>query len=136
MDEKSQLTHELQSRMPFAKLCGIRLVAAAPTEVRGELDWNSELCTSGGVIHGGALVTFADTLGALCAFLNLPKGASTTTVESKTNFFRAFRSGRAHALAVPLHVGRMLIVVQIDIRDDEGRRMAIVTQSQAVLTTS
>jgi uncharacterized protein (TIGR00369 family) len=122
--------------MPFAKVCGIRLVAATPAEVRGQLDWNLDLCTSGGVMHGGALITFADTLGALCAFLNLPQGASTTTVESKTNFFRAFRNGSAHALAVPLNVGRMLIVVQVDIRDDEGRRIAIVTQTQAVLTTS
>jgi uncharacterized protein (TIGR00369 family) len=79
-------------------------------------------------------MTLADSLGALCAFLNLPAGAATATIESKTNFFRAVRDGHAIAVARPLHVGRTTIVVQTDIRDDGGRRVAQVTQTQAVLS--
>jgi uncharacterized protein (TIGR00369 family) len=132
-DENPTTTADLQSLMPFAKACGIRVSAATPAEVQGEMDWDPHLCTVAGVMHGGALMTFADTIGATCAVLNLPAGATTTTVESKTNFFRALRSGRALATATPLHVGRTLIVVQTDIRDDEKRRVALVTQTQAVL---
>ena len=124
---------DLQALMPFAKLCGIRVLAATPGEVRAEMDWKAELCTTGGVMHGGALMAFADTVGATCAALNLPQGSMTTTVESKTNFFRALRAGRARAVATPLHVGRTLIVVQTDVRDDDDRRIALVTQTQAVL---
>ncbi|MGZ4146060.1 MAG: PaaI family thioesterase, partial [Actinomycetota bacterium] len=87
----------------------------------------------GGIMHGGALMTLADSLGAVCAFLNLPPGRSTSTIESKTNFFRGVREGMVHGVAQPLHVGRGTIVVQTDLRDDEGRRVAIVTQTQAVL---
>jgi uncharacterized protein (TIGR00369 family) len=133
MTEEIQLTSYLQSQMPFAKACGFRLLMATPAEVRGEMDWTPELCTSGGVMHGGALMAFADTLGATCAILNLPQGATTTTIESKTNFFRPLRGGRAHAVTTPLHVGRTLVVVQTDVRDDEKRRIALVTQTQAVL---
>jgi 1,4-dihydroxy-2-naphthoyl-CoA hydrolase len=80
-------------------------------------------------------MAFADTLGGVCAFLNLPEGAtSTATVESKTNFFRAVREGRVEGVTRPLHVGRTLIVVQTDLRDDDQRRVAQVTQTQAVLS--
>jgi thioesterase superfamily protein len=72
-------------------------------------------------------------IDATCAVLNLPQGATTTTIESKTNFFRPLRGGCAHALTTPLHVGRTLVVVQTDVRDDEKRRIALVTQTQAVL---
>lgn len=108
--------------------------AADAGEVRGRIAWSPELCTSGGVLHGGVLMAFGDTLGAICAFLNLPPGASTATVESKTNFFRAVRGGTVAGTARPLHVGRSFIVVQTDLGDDEGRRVAQVTQTQAVLT--
>lgn len=133
MTDENSTTAELQNLMPFAKVCGIRVSAATATEVQGEMDWDPRLCTVAGVMHGGALMTFADTIGAMCAALNLPAGTTTTTVESKTNFFRALRGGRAHATATPLHVGRTLIVVQTDIRDDEEKRVALVTQTQAVL---
>ena len=86
-----------------------------------------------GVLHGGAIMVLADTLGAVCAFLNLPDGATTSTIESKTNFFRAVRGGAAHATTTPLHVGRTTIVVQTDVRDDDGKRVALVTQTQAVI---
>jgi uncharacterized protein (TIGR00369 family) len=124
---------DLGALMPFMNTCGIRISSAAPTEVRGELAWAANLCTAGGVMHGGALMTLADSVGAMCAFLNLPPGTSTTTIESKTNFFRALRGGRAQAVATPLHVGRTIVVVQTDIRDDEGKRIALVTQTQAVI---
>ena len=95
--------------------------------------WTAERCTVGGVMHGGALMAFADTLGAVCAFLNLPEGASTTTVESKTNFFRGVREGQVVGVTHPLHAGRTLIVVQTDLTGPDDRRVAQVTQTQAVL---
>jgi 1,4-dihydroxy-2-naphthoyl-CoA hydrolase len=119
--------------MPFAAKCGVTISLATPAEVRGELPWSPEVCTSAQVMHGGALMTLADSVGAVCAFLNLPAGAQTSTIESKTNFLRGLRSGTARATATPIQVGRTIIVVQTDIRDDEGKRVALVTQSQAVL---
>jgi 1,4-dihydroxy-2-naphthoyl-CoA hydrolase len=127
---------ELVSTMPYAKALGMRVTAAAPEEVRGELDWDADLCTIGGVLHGGALMTYADSMGAICAFLNLPPGAGTSTIESKTNMFRAVRSGRVAATSTPLHVGRTTIVVQTDLRNADGKRVALVTQTQAVLPPS
>jgi 1,4-dihydroxy-2-naphthoyl-CoA hydrolase len=128
----SETPFDLSAVMPFAARCGVAIPSATPGEVRGELAWAPDLCTSQGVMHGGALMMLADTTGALCAFLNLPPGASTTTIESKTNFFRPVRAGRARAVATPLHVGKTIVVVQTDIRDDEGKRVALVTQTQAV----
>jgi 1,4-dihydroxy-2-naphthoyl-CoA hydrolase len=120
---------------PLAGTLGIEVDHAAPEEVRGGMDWAPEKCTAAGVLHGGAIMAFADTLGGVCAFLNLPDGATTTaTVESKTNFFRAVRNGRVHGITHPLHVGRSFIVVQTDVTDDEDRRVAQVTQTQAVLS--
>jgi uncharacterized protein (TIGR00369 family) len=98
------------------------------------MPWALHLCTSGGVLHGGALMAIADTAGAACAVLNLPEGAGTSTIESKTNFFRAVREGHVDAVTRPLHVGRSTIVVQTDLFDASGKRVAQVTQTQAVLT--
>ncbi len=123
----------LQGSMPFASQIGVELVAAAPEEVRGKLAWTPERCTTASVLHGGALMAFADTLGAICAALNLRPGEATSTIESKTNFFRAVRSGTVEGVARPLHVGRTTMVVQTDVLDDQGRRVAQVTQTQAVL---
>ena len=119
--------------MPFAVELGIELDAAEPDEVRGKLAWSPERCTAGGVMHGGALMTLADTVGAVCAFLNLPEGAQTTTVSSSTSFMRAVREGEVAAVARPLHAGRTVIVVQTDLRDNDDRLVAQVTQTQAVL---
>jgi 1,4-dihydroxy-2-naphthoyl-CoA hydrolase len=130
---EARAARELTGTMPLAALLGIETIEAAPEEVRGRLPWRPEVCTTGGVMHGGALIALADSLGALCAFLNLPAGATTSTIESKTNFFRAVRGGFAEALTRPLHVGRTTIVVQSDVFDAEGRRVAQVTQTQAVL---
>jgi uncharacterized protein (TIGR00369 family) len=121
--------------MPFAELVGIVLDSAEPTEVRGRLAWSPERCTAGGVLHGGALMALADSLGAICAYLNLPSDTQTTTVASTTSFMRAVRSGEVSGMAQPLHVGRSLIVVQTDLLDDNARRVAQVTQTQAVRTT-
>lgn len=121
--------------MPFAGVLGIEEVSAEPDRVEASLSWDPSRCTSGGVLHGGVLMGLADSLGGHCAFLNLPEGAvGTTTIESKTNFLRAVREGRVTAVARPLHIGRMLIVVDTELRDDKGRLVARVTQTQAVLS--
>jgi uncharacterized protein (TIGR00369 family) len=130
------MTPEFTTIMPFMQLCGISITSATAGEVKGTLPWREDLCTTLGVIHGGALMTFADSLGAACAFMNLPAGAMTSTIESKTNFFRPLTKGTAHGTTTPIHVGRTTIVVQTDIRDDAGKRVALVTQTQAVISRS
>jgi uncharacterized protein (TIGR00369 family) len=125
---------DLTSLMPFAEHCGIQITAAKPDQVTGVMPWAAELCTTGGMLHGGSLMSMADTLGAVCAFLNLPQGAGTTTVESKTNFFRAVRSGTVTGTTRPLHVGRTVIVVQTELAGDDGKPVALVTQTQLVLS--
>jgi 1,4-dihydroxy-2-naphthoyl-CoA hydrolase len=122
--------------MPFAVATGVALDRASPGEVVGRLPWAPERCTTGEVLHGGALMTLADSVGAVCAFLNLPPGASTSTVSSATSLMRAVRAGSAHAVARPLHAGRSFITIAVDLSDDEGRAVAHVTQTQAVLTVS
>jgi 1,4-dihydroxy-2-naphthoyl-CoA hydrolase len=110
------------------------VLAALPDQVEARLVWREELCTAGGILHGGALMSLADAAGAYCAFLNLPEGSTgTATIESKTNFFRAVRDGHVVATSRPLHTGRTTIVVETDLRDAEGRHVARVTQTQAVL---
>jgi len=123
----------LVDMMPFAAGLGIVLDAAAPDEIRGRMPWAPERCTTGGILHGGVLMALADSLGGICAFLNLPSGAQTATTSSATVFTRAVRSGEVTAVTRPLHVGRSTIVVQTDLTDDAGRRVAQVTQTQAVL---
>ncbi|MGH9110358.1 MAG: PaaI family thioesterase [Acidimicrobiales bacterium] len=120
--------------MPMARTLGLVVVRYEPAEVRATMAWRAELCTAGGVLHGGALMALADSTGGACAFLNLPDGAAgTTTIESKTNFLRAVRSGLAEASSHPLHVGRTVVVVETDVRDDRQRPVARVVQSQLVL---
>jgi 1,4-dihydroxy-2-naphthoyl-CoA hydrolase len=119
--------------MPFARTIGIQIVTAATDQVVGTLAWSAERCTAGGILHGGALMSLADSVGALCAFLNLPDGATTSTIESKTNFFRGVRSGTVRGISRPVHVGKSTIVVQTELRDEEERLVALVTQTQAVL---
>src|SRR5205807_8662023 len=119
--------------MAVATLMGARLVSAAPGGVRGRLAWAPDRSTAAAVLHGRALMAFAGTMGAICSFLNLRPGEGTSTIESKTNFFRAVRSGTVESVTRPLHVGRTTVVVQTDLLDDQGRRVAQVTQTQAVL---
>ncbi len=127
---------EMVTMMPFAVVLGIELSAAAPDEVTASMAWKPELCTTFGALHGGAMMAMADSVGALCAFLNLPAGATTSTIESKTNFFRGVREGTVAATSRPLHVGRTTIVIQTDLFDERGKRVAQVTQTQAVLQPS
>lgn len=119
--------------MPFAELLGVELRSMAPDEVVATMEFRADLTTAGGVLHGGAQMAFADSVGAVCAFANLPPGATTATIESKTNLFRAVTSGVLVATATPLHVGRTTIVVQTVLTDDRGRRVAHVIQTQAVI---
>jgi 1,4-dihydroxy-2-naphthoyl-CoA hydrolase len=128
------MSQDFSAIMPFMRLLGIAITSATPGEVKGTLPWREELCTTAGVVHGGALMTLADSLGAVCAFVNLPPGAMTSTIESKTNFFRPVTKGTVYGTTTPLHVGRTTIVVQTDLRDDAGKRVALVTQTQAVIT--
>lgn len=123
---------DLLALTPFAARLGIELSAAAPEEVRGRMAHAPELCTAGGVLHGGALMALADSLGAVCAYLNLPAGATTTTISSHTSFLRAVRQGHVSGCAQPLQAGRSVIVVQTTITDDGGRPVAQTTQAQAV----
>jgi uncharacterized protein (TIGR00369 family) len=132
MSSQADLNGFMLETMPFTRLLGAEAVAAGADRVCTRLAWDQSLCTSGGVLHGGALMALADSTGAWCAFLNLPEGASTTTIESKTNFLRAVRSGFVEASSSPLHVGRTVVVVDTELRDDRGRLVARVTQTQAV----
>jgi 1,4-dihydroxy-2-naphthoyl-CoA hydrolase len=130
----SELTGGFRASMPFAKALGIEVLTASPEEVRVRSAWEERLCTAGGILHGGALMGIADAAGAYSAFLNLPDGATgTATIESKTNFFRAVRDGHVVATSRPLHRGRTTIVVETDLHDADGRHVARVTQTQAVL---
>ena len=123
----------LNEQMPFAAGLGIEVIDNGKEQVRARMAWAPERCTSFGVLHGGAVMALADSAGAICAVNNLPDGAWTSTIESKTNFFRAVKEGYVEATSMPLHVGRTTIVVQTDVRDSAGKRVALVTQTQAVL---
>ena len=123
----------VNAQMPLGTTLGIRTFGDAE-EIEATLEWAPELCTAAGVLHGGVLMSLADAAGAVCAFLNLPAGASTTTIESKTNFLGAVREGQVSARSRPLHVGRTTIVVETDVFDASGRRVAKTTQTQAVLS--
>jgi uncharacterized protein (TIGR00369 family) len=127
-------TDDLHMAAPLAARLGMEVVAGSAAEVRLRLQWAEHLCTAGEVLHGGVIMALADTGGAVCAFLNLPEGSTaTTTIESKTNFFRPLRQGWAEAHSRPLHVGHSTIVIETDVMDPAGRRLARVTQTQAVL---
>jgi uncharacterized protein (TIGR00369 family) len=128
------LTAQVAAAAPFTAFLGIEMVSAEPNEVRARLAWSKETCTTGGVMHGGALMGLADNVGGFCAFLNLPEGAGgTATIESKTNFFGPVRQGHVHAISRPLHTGKRTIVVDTELYDDAGKLVARVTQTQAVL---
>ena len=132
MDE--QLTRTVREAMPYTDTLGIEMLAASPDEVRGRVAWEERLTTAAGLLHGGVLMGLADSVGAYCAYLNLPEGSTATaTIESKTNFFRPVSSGHVEATSRVLHKGRTTIVVETDVRDAEGKHVARVTQTQAVI---
>jgi 1,4-dihydroxy-2-naphthoyl-CoA hydrolase len=129
-----QATAMFHQMVPFAAELGVEVLSNSREEVRARLAWSPGRTTTGGAMHGGVIMALADTAGAVCAFLNLPEGASgTATIESKTNFLRAVRGGHVTAVSRPLHAGRRFVVVETDILDDDGKLAARVTQSQAVL---
>jgi uncharacterized protein (TIGR00369 family) len=124
------------SYLPFAGLLGIKLAEATPDRVVGKLTVRKELCTVPDILHGGAIMSFADTVGAVATVLNLKGGATTTTVESKTNFLVPVPIGDvATATCEPFHKGGRLMVWQTKITRGDGRLCAVVTQSQMVLET-
>jgi uncharacterized protein (TIGR00369 family) len=123
----------LLAAVPFIGTLGIEVVSASPEEVIGRLAWRQELCTTGGALNGGVLMSLADNMGGACAFLNLPAGAGTATISSSTNFLRGIREGHVTAISRPLRVGRSVIVVETELRDDDGRLAAHTTQAQAVI---
>src|SRR3954465_12279951 len=120
--------------LPFAKLMGVSIVSVAPDLVIGELKVREDLCTRPNVLHGGATMAFADTIGAVATVANLKEGESTTTIESKTNFFAAIPLGdTARAECTALHKGRTTMVWQTRITRSDGRLAAVVIQTQLVL---
>jgi uncharacterized protein (TIGR00369 family) len=131
MDDLQRLR---ETPLPFAALLGIRYVSAAKEKVVAELTIREELCTRPAVLHGGAIMAFADTLGAAATILNLPPGAGTTTIESKTNFVApAPLGGTIRGETTPVHRGKRTMVWQTRISTEEGRLVALVTQTQMVL---
>jgi len=128
-------TETVQSLMPLCATMGVIASEFDGTRVVLHLDWQPALCTSGGVLHGGALMALADSAGAAVAFLNLPEGAAgTSTIESKTNFLGAVREGATvTATSTPLHRGSTTIVVETELRTGDGKLVGKTSQTQAVL---
>ncbi|MGO8914858.1 MAG: PaaI family thioesterase [Stellaceae bacterium] len=131
MDELERLR---QTPLPFATLLGLRYTGAGKDKVTAELTVRDDLCTRPAVLHGGAIMAFADTLGAAATVLNLPQGAGTTTIETKTNFLSPAPVGTTIlGETTPVHRGRRTMVWQTRITTAEGRLVALVTQTQMVL---
>ena len=129
-----KLTFLNQNQLPFAQLLGLKYVAASETAVRAEMVVRPELCTRPEILHGGAVMAFADTLGAAATILNLPEGKGTTTIESKTNFLGPAPVGATViGETTPIHRGRRTQVWQTRITTAEGKLVAVVTQTQMVL---
>jgi 1,4-dihydroxy-2-naphthoyl-CoA hydrolase len=122
----------LVALMPFAGQLGLILDEASADRVIARLDWAPHLCTSGGILHGGVLMSLADSAGALVTFLGLPEGATTATITSTSQLFRPVSTGTVRAVAVPLHRGRTTVTAQTSLYNDEQRMVAQTTQIQAV----
>jgi uncharacterized protein (TIGR00369 family) len=131
MESKTELAHE---RLPFAELLGVTILSAEAERVTAEMLVREALCTNPAVLHGGAVMAFADTLEASATILNLRDGTLTTTIESKTNFFApALVDTRVLGECTPLHRGKRTMVWQTKVTSEQGRLLAIVTQRQMVL---
>jgi len=130
------MTVDLIEHMPFARLLGLEIESAEKSLIRATFTVREALCTTGRIMHGGAIMAVADTLGAIGAYLNLPDGAkATTTIESKTNFLGAARlDTKVTAEATPVHIGGRTSVWQTKLSTAEGKPVAIVTQTQLVLS--
>jgi uncharacterized protein (TIGR00369 family) len=132
MDIAASMQEQFKGGLP--DLLGIQFVEVTREKVVGELTVRADLCTLGQVLHGGAIMAFADTLGAVATIANLPEGARTTTIESKTNFLSAAPLGsRIVGESTPVHRGRTTMVWQTQIKSQAGRLVALVTQTQMVL---
>ena len=131
MDE--ELTALIRDAMPLAALLGFEALEGDAEAVVLRGAWSPDRCTGAGVLHGGYLMTLADAAAATLAYLNVPAGATTTTIEAKTNFLTAVREGAVTARAEPVHRGRRTIVVQVDVVDDAGRLATRTLQTQAVI---
>jgi 1,4-dihydroxy-2-naphthoyl-CoA hydrolase len=129
--DPAELTERHRGCLP--ELIGVRFTEATKDRVVAELEVRDDLRTLGGALHGGAIMAFADTVGATATSINLPPGASTTTLESKTNFFAGVQEGRVSAESTPLHRGRTTMVWQTRVSDASGRLLALVIQTQMVL---
>lgn len=128
------LTRYKENPLPFARLLGIELISVAEDRVVGEMTVREDLCTSPAVAHGGAIMAFADTLGAVATVANLPEGRTTTTLESKTNFLGAAPVGATIiGETTPVHRGSRTMVWQTRVSTREGKLLALVTQTQLVL---
>ena len=120
-----------ETGMPFANLMGVEILERSPERVVGQLVVRPDLCTAGNILHGGAYMAFADALGAIGGFLNLPPGTRTTTLESKTNFLGSAKEGTTvTGETTPLHIGRRSSVWQTKITSAEGKLLALVLQTQ------
>lgn len=134
-DVPRRLEAVAEAQPPWSTFLGMRLTSYSSECVEAELDVRPEFANRNGVLHGGALMGFADNVGGTASFLNLPEGASATTIESKTNFFRAITVGStARARCVPLHRGRRTSVWQTTVTTEEGKTAAVVTQTQLLIT--
>jgi len=132
--QMDMLTRIRGQMLPFAELLGIEFVSAAPDKIVAQMTVREDLCTRPAVLHGGAVMAFADTLGATGTILNLPEHAGTTTIESKTNFVAPAPAGtRVIGESTPIHRGRRTMIWQTRVSTPEGRLVALVTQTQLVL---
>lgn len=123
-----------ENNAPFAKMIGVRMTLVTKERLEGELFVTPDHCTVPATMHGGAMMAFADNMGGCGAFLNMPDGMMTTTVESKTNFLRPVPVGqKAIAVTTPVHIGRSLQVWKTEISREDGKLAAIVTQTQMIL---
>ena len=122
----------LAALMPFAQHLGLIVDQASPDEVIARLAWAPHLCTTGGIMHGGVLMSLADTAGAIVTFLGLPAGVTTATITSTSQLFRPVTGGTVRAVAVPLHRGRTTVTAQTSLYDSERRLVAQTTQIQAI----
>lgn len=133
MSEENLAAAFNETNAPFAKLMGVKMILATKDRLEAELLVTPDHCTIPATLHGGAIMAFADNLGGCGAFMNMPEGCTTSTIESKTNFLRPVPVGQtAKAVTTPVHLGRTLQVWKTDIFRDDGKLAAIVTQTQII----
>ena len=133
-DNPSEIAQFAVDIMPFSAVLGVRDVQGSRDGVTAKADWSAERCTIGNSLHGGYLMALADGIGAAAAAYHLPSAVGTSTVESKTNFFRGVGEGEVTVEATVVHAGRRTIVVQTDVRRADGKLATRTTQTQAVLS--